>query len=95
MKKAYVKPALYAEEFTLAEHIANCVNIVHFGPECGPYDINGMTLFNNNCGGEGTDNYNFWAANDVDPAKVTFEDMEAKGLQCYTTYVSLSTIFQS
>ena len=92
MKRAYVKPALYAEEFTLAEHIASCFNIVHFGPECGPYDINGVQLFNSSCGDDAVE---FWNNNDISPDAATFEDLESKGLQCYNTYVSLSTIFQS
>ena len=93
MKKAYVKPALYAEEFTLAEHIAGCGAVVQFGPECGPYIINGMTLFNNKCGGEGTESYDFWKANDVDPENATFEMLE--GMTCYTTYVGLNNLFAS
>lgn len=92
MKKAYIKPLLYAEEFTLAEHISSCANVVNFGAGCGPYDINGMRLFNNTCGDEAIE---FWRNNDVDPAAATFEDMEAKGVQCYTTFISLSTIFNS
>ena len=93
MKKEYVRPMLYAERFTLAEHIsAGCANVVHFGADCGPYNINGMMLFNTGCGDEAVE---FWNNNDVDPAAATFEDMEAKGVQCYTTFISLSTIFNS
>ena len=92
MKTAYVRPMLYAEEFTLADHIASCVNVVHFGPDCGPYNINGETLFATTCG---TASDQFWRDNDLEPSTVTFESMEERNLQCYTTLITLSTIFTS
>ena len=34
MKKAYVKPALYAERFAIAEHVAACAYQTTFGTDC-------------------------------------------------------------
>ena len=44
MKKAYVKPALYAERFAIAEHVAACAYQTTFGTNC-PIIADEVTFF--------------------------------------------------
>lgn len=94
MKKQYTKPALFAERFALAEHIAGCQTVVNFDVgSCGAIKINDMTLFSTSCGAWSD---SWWQANGVESVgDQTFEKLDELGIDCYNAATSSSALFVS
>ncbi len=93
MKKAYTKPALFAERFALAEHIAGCSNVVTFDMDaCGAITINDMQFFGNGCGGASD---SWWEAFGVSESERSFEKLSELGIECYNAATSPDALFVS
>ena len=97
MKKAYVKPALYAEQFSISEHIASCQAVVSFTEQtCAMFDKNGLTLFATQeaCGAEAD---NKWAFMEVPVEERTYANVGVLGLgvKCYNAFYDANSFFTS
>ena len=94
MKKAYVKPALYAESFALAEHIsAGCGYVANFGNGC-PITVEGITYFTSeiSCSPKAVA---IFEANNIDPNSATVETLMGMNIQCYNSFVDFNMLFTS
>ena len=96
MKKAYVKPALYAESFALAEHIAGgCAYVTNFGNQC-PISEAGVIFFTNAQGsGCNDDAISMFTFAGVDPANASITDLQGMNIQCYNSFADFSQLFTS
>ena len=97
MKKAYRKPALYAESFVLAEHIsAGCAYVTNFGNTC-PIDEAGVVFFTSAQGsGCNEDAINMMTFNGIDPATASVEDIIQKiNPTCYNSFADFTALFTS
>lgn len=97
MKKAYRKPALYAESFVLAEHIsAGCAYVTNFGNQC-PIHEAGVVFFtsgNAECAAS-ADGQSMITFAGLDPATVTVEQLIGMNIQCYNSFADFSQLFTS
>ena len=96
MKKAYAKPMLYAESFTLVEHIASgCAYVTNFGNQC-PISEAGVVFFlsdNSQCN---EDAWSMMTFAGVDPANATVVDIIDKVKPtCYNSFADFSQLFTS
>ena len=95
MKKAYVKPVLYAERFAIAEHISSCVYQTNFGVSCPIADA-GVTFFTTTeigCTQEGM----FLIQNSTgkNPVDATVEDLIGMDITCYNALQDYHSLFNS
>ncbi|MBQ9045768.1 MAG: hypothetical protein IJ112_07490 [Oscillospiraceae bacterium] len=95
MKKEYRKPALYAESFKLAEHIAACqVAVVFQAQGCGEQNYNGLVIFGMNCN---EDAQSMWLQTDLAefPDLWDYAHLSALGLDCYNSFLTSDSFFIS
>ena len=95
MKKTYVKPALYAEQFSISEHIASCQAVVSFTEQtCAAFDKNGLKLFATQeaCGAEAV---NKWTFMEVPEGQWDYAHVGELGLDCYNAFYDPSSFFTS
>ena len=96
MKKAYVKPVLYAESFQLVEHISQgCGLVSHFTGDCS-FSDGDLTMFatENTCSADAVllwqgvfgENYSSGA---------THADLDKLGMYCYNSYADVGLIHTS
>ena len=95
MKKAYVKPALYAEQFTLTEHIsAACGYATNFGNNCA-ITVDGITYFTsleNHCSQQALD---WFRENEIEPKDATINTLMSMNVQCYNSFADFGQLFTS
>ena len=93
MKKQYHKPALFAEAFSVAEHISSCVYQTNFGNQC-PITDAGVTFFTNvtDCSVDGVSMFQFAG---IDPEEATVEDLIGMNIQCYNSLTDYHQLFTS
>ena len=90
MKKEYVKPVLFAESFSLSEHIASCVNIASFGAQenCRFDDQNGWVIFmTQDVCGEGPE---YFTNQGLTPS---IENVKDLGVECFNSFQDLNSVY--
>lgn len=86
MKKDYAKPQLYAESFTLVEHVsAGCAYMANFSNDC-PITVDGITFFTETAGCKDEDGYLLLNGN----REATLEDFYAIKQRCYNSFVDFT-----
>ena len=84
MKKDYAKPQLYAESFTLVEHVsAGCAYMANFSNDC-PITVDGIQFFTAevNCSADGI----LLLGKD----DASLEDFYAINQRCYNSFVDFT-----
>ena len=87
---------LYAESFSLVEHIsAGCAFVTNFGNQC-PITEAGVTFFTNEtaCSPDGVSMINFHYGDNY-AANASVEDLIGMNIQCYNSFRDFSTLFTS
>lgn len=98
MRKQYAKPMLYAESFTLVEHIsAGCGWVSNFGVDC-PLNDDGLIVFARDgvCSPDAISMIQFAMGEDYDLSGFTMEDMIKKvNPRCYNSFAEYSQLYTS
>ncbi len=95
MKKQYHKPALFAEAFSVAEHISSCVSQTNFGNQCPIADA-GVIFFTSMESGCNEDGISMLEFAGVVPADATVEDLINKvNPECYNSLTDYHQLFTS
>lgn len=95
MKKAYKAPVLYAEDYTLMEHISqSCAYQTNFGTGC-PINEAGVVFFTtvDSCSEDGVSMIQFAG---LDPLTATVEDLiNTINPTCYNAFSDFHQLFTS
>lgn len=96
MKSAYIKPMLYAETYTLAEHISQgCAYVTNFGNSC-PISEAGVIFFTNaKDSGCNDDAFILMRGANIDPASATIDQLKGMNIQCYNSFADFNQLFTS
>ena len=87
MRKAYQKPLMYAEGFTLLEHIsAGCAYPATFGNDC-KVTVDGITFFTDSAGCKDENGFMLLGNN----REASLEDFYAIKQRCYNSFVDFTT----
>ena len=87
MRKAYQKPLMYAEGFTLLEHIsAGCAYPATFGNDC-KVTVDGITFFTSVAGCNDPEGFALLGGNEA----ATLEEFYAIKMRCYNSFVDFTT----
>ena len=96
MRKVYQKPALYAEGYELAEHIAqSCAYQTNFGNQC-PITDAGVTFFTTveTCSEDGVNMIDFKYGPGY-ASQATVEDLIGLNIRCYNSLQDYHQLFTS